>query len=143
MVAAAQAGAVSSEGRCDPAAGCRRPRRRKRGQASPSLPGPRYAGPLGQRFGAPLRCTPWHRRPSYDLCRAPCEHPDFTDNALRGGLVQGFPSVTETPLLCLRPISRFHPRDRPLRAVAALPGNIPSLYRYLPSNRFRGLFSLL
>src|SRR5690242_9969883 len=37
-----------------------------------------------------LRYTPLHRRPSYDLRRAPCDHPDFTSNALRGGFVQRF-----------------------------------------------------
>src|SRR5690242_7950905 len=47
-------------------------------------------GPLGRRFSAPLHYTPWHRRPSYDLRRAPCDHPDFTSNALRGGFVHRF-----------------------------------------------------
>ena len=59
----------------------------------PPLPDPRFAGPLGRRFWAPLRYTPWHRRPSYDLRRAPCDHPDFTRNALRGGFVQRFLSL--------------------------------------------------
>ena len=58
--------------------------------ASPPLPDPRFAGPLGRRFWAPLRYTPWRRRPSYDLRRAPCDHPDFTSNALREGFVQRF-----------------------------------------------------
>jgi len=42
------------------------------------------------KIGRSLCCTPWHRRPSYDLRRAPCDHPDFISNALRGGFVQRF-----------------------------------------------------
>ena len=39
---------------------------------------------------APLRCTSWHRGPSYDLRRAPYDPPDFSSNALGGGFVQRF-----------------------------------------------------
>jgi hypothetical protein len=42
------------------------------------------------KIGRSQRCTPWHRRPSYNLRRAPCDHPDFISNALRGGFVQRF-----------------------------------------------------
>ena len=51
-------------------------------EASPPLPDPRFAGPLGPRSGEPWRCAPWHRSPSYDLRHAPYDHPDFTSNAL-------------------------------------------------------------
>jgi hypothetical protein len=33
--------------------------------------------------------APWHRSPSYDLRRAPYDHPDFTSNALCGDLLGG------------------------------------------------------
>jgi len=62
--AAAQGGAVSSRGRCDPVAGCWHP--------NSTL----------ARSGEPLRCTPWYRSPGHDLRRAPYDHPDFTSNAL-------------------------------------------------------------
>jgi hypothetical protein len=97
----AQGGAVSSEGRCDPAAGCKRPNSSWRGLASPPLPDPRFAGPLGLRSGEPSCCAPWHRSPGYDLRRTLYDHPDFTSNALsedlfraslsaQRGLIQGF-----------------------------------------------------
>jgi hypothetical protein len=41
------------------------------------------------KIGRSPRYTPWHRRPSYDLRRAPCDHPDFISNALRGDLFRG------------------------------------------------------
>jgi hypothetical protein len=50
--------------------------------ASPSAAPSRFAGPSCN--------APWRRRPSYDLRRAPCDHPDFTSNALREGFVQRF-----------------------------------------------------
>src|SRR5690348_5816828 len=46
-------------------------------------------GPLGQRSGAPPRCAPWNRGLSYDLRRGPCDHPDFTSNALHDDLLRG------------------------------------------------------
>jgi hypothetical protein len=52
------------------------------GPASPPLPDPRFARPLGPRSGEPSCCAPWHRSPGYDLRRAPYDHPDFTSNAL-------------------------------------------------------------
>jgi hypothetical protein len=52
------------------------------GPASPLLPDPRFAGPLGLRAGEPWRYAPWHRSPGYDLRRAPYDYPDFTGNAL-------------------------------------------------------------
>ena len=61
------------------------------------------------KIGRSLRYTPWHRRPSYDLRRAPCDHPDFTSNALRGGFVQRFPSSSArgfTPTRSSRVVSR-------------------------------------
>src|SRR5687768_1478707 len=48
--ATAQGGAVPSEGRCDPVAGCGAP---NAVAASPTLPDPCFAGPLVQRFVAP------------------------------------------------------------------------------------------
>ena len=36
------------------------------------------------------RCAPRHRSPGYDLRRAPCIHPHFDRNAIRGGLNQRF-----------------------------------------------------
>ena len=42
------------------------------------------------KIGCLRCCAPWLRRPSYDLRREPCNHPDFTSNALHGGLVQRF-----------------------------------------------------
>jgi hypothetical protein len=53
----AEGGAVSSEGRCDPAAGCRRPDNSSRGLASPPLPDPRFVGPLGPRSEEPSCCA--------------------------------------------------------------------------------------
>jgi hypothetical protein len=50
-------------------------------EASPPLPDPRFAGPLGPRSGAPPCCAPWHRSPGYD-------HPDFTGNALSEDLLR-------------------------------------------------------
>jgi hypothetical protein len=41
------------------------------------------------KSGLSLRCTPWHRRPNYDLRRAPCDHPDFTSNAPAEDLFRG------------------------------------------------------
>jgi hypothetical protein len=35
------------------------------------------------------RYTPWPRRPSYDLRRAPCDHPDFISNAPSEDLFRG------------------------------------------------------
>src|SRR5690349_9585228 len=102
----AEGEAVSSVGRCDPAAGCRPTNFIAAVAASPPLPDPASWGPSGNtsgrafarsltkqtarktrpvgcgKIGRSLRYTPWHRRPSYDLCRAPCDHPDFTSNAL-------------------------------------------------------------
>ena len=43
------------------------------------------------KIGRSLRCASWHRSPSYDLRRTPCDHPDFDSNALCGGFVQGLP----------------------------------------------------
>src|SRR5690242_16680315 len=67
----------------------------------PPLPDPHFAGPLGRRFWAPQRCTPWHRRPSYDLRRAPCDHPDFIHNALRGGFIQRFLKLNHSSSNCI------------------------------------------
>jgi len=50
--ATAKGGAVSSTGRCDPEAECRRPSNNAVA-ASPPLPDPCSAGPLGRRSGAP------------------------------------------------------------------------------------------
>ena len=36
------------------------------------------------------RCAPRHRSPSYDLRRAPRNHPHFASNAIRGGFNQRF-----------------------------------------------------
>jgi hypothetical protein len=67
-----------------------------RGLASPPLPDPRFAGPLGLRSGEPPCCAPWHRSPGYDLRRAPYDHPDFTSNVLSEDLfrasLKGFPN---------------------------------------------------
>ncbi len=41
------------------------------------------------KIGRSQRYTPWYRRPSYDLRRAPCDHPDFISNALREDLFRG------------------------------------------------------
>src|SRR5690348_2167527 len=86
--ATAEGGAVSSEGRCDPVAGCTPHHFRAAVVASPSLPAPASRVPRATLRGA-RRCTPWHRSPSYDLRRAPCDHPDFTCNALHGHLFRG------------------------------------------------------
>ncbi|HTJ54913.1 MAG TPA: hypothetical protein VL380_05805 [Nitrosospira sp.] len=106
--ATAKGGAVASEGRCDPVAGCAARSSISAVVASPTLPDPCFPRPLGQRSGAaPLRqepakadrlqspvpsgcgkigrswrCAPWHRSPSYDQRRAPYDHPDFNSNAL-------------------------------------------------------------
>jgi len=60
------------------------------------------AGPCNHNPAShgPLRCTasqvrrcegpPRHRSPGYDLRRAPCFHPHFVGNAIRGGLNQRF-----------------------------------------------------
>ena len=80
-------------------------------EASPPLPDPASRNPscyaLGHPFARSLtrqtarkapshlgcgkiecswRCAPWHRSPSYDLRRAPYDHPDFTSNALNEDL---------------------------------------------------------
>src|SRR5690348_3201896 len=47
------------------------------------------------KIGRSPRCAPWHRRPSYDLRRAPCDHPDFTSNALHENLFRGSLEVTQ------------------------------------------------
>jgi len=106
--AAAQGGAVSSEGRCDPVAGCLRPNKTVVRSKHPlRCPIPALRGPSGDAPGRPFvrsltrqtarktpphkgcgkigrspRCAPWHRSPGYDLRRAPYDHPDFTSNAL-------------------------------------------------------------
>jgi hypothetical protein len=101
--ATAKSGAVASEGRCDPVAGCAARSFISAVVASPTLPDPCSAGPLGRRSGAlpfarsltrqtackapshpgcgkigrSWRCAPWHRSPRYDQRRAPYDHPDF------------------------------------------------------------------
>jgi hypothetical protein len=113
--ATAKGGAVASEGRCDPVAGCAARSSISAVVASPTLPDPCSAGPLGRRSGAPpfarslprqtackapshpgfgkigrsWRCAPWHRSPSYDQRRAPYDHPDFNSNALSEDLFSG------------------------------------------------------
>src|SRR5690348_5816822 len=49
--ATAEGGAVSSEGRCDPVAGCGGPSLYLGGRASPPLPSSRFAGPSGNAPG--------------------------------------------------------------------------------------------
>jgi hypothetical protein len=44
------------------------------------------------KIGLSQRCTPWHRSPSCDLRRAPCDHPDFTSNALHEDVFGGSPN---------------------------------------------------
>jgi hypothetical protein len=51
----AEGGAVSSEGRCDPVAGCKRSNNILAVLTSPPLPDPCFAGLLGLRSGAFLR----------------------------------------------------------------------------------------
>jgi hypothetical protein len=46
---------------------------------------------LERRPGVPLRCASWYRSPSYDLRRAPRDHPDFDSTALCRGFVQRLP----------------------------------------------------
>jgi hypothetical protein len=49
--------------------------------------------PLGcGKMQCQRRCTPRCRSPGYDLRRAPCIHPHFASNAIRGGLNQRFPN---------------------------------------------------
>ena len=92
-VATAKGGAVPSEKRWDPVAGCGRLRTyNNRGLGTPAARSPLRRAPRATLW-APQRYTPWHRRPSYDLRREPCDHPDFTSNALRGGFVQRLPRV--------------------------------------------------
>src|SRR5690242_21104772 len=86
--ATAEGGAVSAEGRCDPVAGCTPHQFVATVVASPSLPDPTSRVPRATLRGA-RRCAPWHRSPSYDLRRAPGDHPDFTGNALRDDLFRG------------------------------------------------------
>src|SRR4051794_20286685 len=42
------------------------------------------------KTGAPGVALLGHRRPNYDLRRAPCDHPNFAPNAAHRGLVRGF-----------------------------------------------------
>jgi len=84
--AAAQGGAVSSEGRCDPVEGCWRPMYILAHSGIPPLPDRRFASLLVPRSGEPWRCALWHRSSNYDLRRAPYDHPDFTGNALNEDL---------------------------------------------------------
>jgi hypothetical protein len=73
--ATAKGGAVSSKGRCDPVAGCKRPNNAV--AAFPPLPDPRFAGPRGQRSGARPRRT--KRCPSKGRCDpvAGCGRPTY------------------------------------------------------------------
>ena len=145
MVRPRRGKAVSSEGRCDPVAGCTPPSYSIIAvAASPSAARSRFAGPSGNASGAPfarsltkqparkalsrlgcgkiecsLRCTPWRRRPSYDLRHAPCDHLDFTSNALREGFVQRFLSLALmekgeyglAPAVILPDFAEGHPRN--------------------------------
>ncbi|SFU30709.1 hypothetical protein SAMN05216417_10196 [Nitrosospira multiformis] len=43
------------------------------------------------KIGRSLRCASWYRSPSYDLRRAPRDHPDFDSTALCRGFVQRLP----------------------------------------------------
>ena len=111
----AKGGAVASEGRCDPAAGCTPQSSISAVAASPSAARSRFAGPSGNALGRPpfarsltrqtackapshpgcgkigrsWRCAPWYRSPSYDQRRAPYDHPDFNSNALSEDLFSG------------------------------------------------------
>src|SRR5688500_917538 len=87
-------GAVPSKGRCDLEAGCCHPRNKLDcGRGTRRCPIP-FPGSLGRRSVVPLRCAPWrrhtHKCASYDLRRAPRDHPDFDSNALCGGFVPRF-----------------------------------------------------
>jgi hypothetical protein len=54
------------------------------------------------KIGRSLRYTPWHRRSSYDLRRAPCDHPDFISNALREDLFRGSLNILQEFHKCLK-----------------------------------------
>ena len=83
-VAASPAAAQSSF--AGPSGDASRPLRKEPDKAAR----PQSLVPLGcSKIGRSPRYTPWHRRPSYDLRRAPCDHPDFISNALREGLFRG------------------------------------------------------
>ena len=82
-----------------------------RGRYDPTLPDPGVAGSLERRSGVPLRCAPWHRSPSYDLRRAPYDHPDFTNNALHENLFRDSLNVSFTATLAsghLRYANKFY-----------------------------------
>jgi len=106
--ATAKGGAVASEGRCDPVAGCVARSSISAVVASPTRV-PRatlWGGPFARsltrqtackasshpgygKIGRSWRCAPWHRSPSYDQHRAPYDHPDFNSNALNEDLFSG------------------------------------------------------
>jgi len=124
--ATAQGGAVSSEGRCDPVAGCLRPNKTVVRSKHPlRCPIPALRGPSGDAPGRSFarsltrqttrkapphkgcskiehswRCAPWHRSPSYDLRRAPYDHPNFASNALSEDL---FSASLGTVNICYAP----------------------------------------
>jgi hypothetical protein len=121
--------AVSSEGRCDPVAGCKPPNRFfARSRHPRRCPIPRFAGPVGPRsggvpfarsltrqtarkatshrgcgnIGRSWRCAPRHRSPGYDQRRAPYDHPDLNSSALSEDLFSGSFNISSLarPRLC-------------------------------------------
>jgi hypothetical protein len=57
------------------------------------------------KIGRSLRCAPWHRSPSYDLRRAPYDHPDFASNALSEDLFSSSQEISDKSLESLSEIS--------------------------------------
>src|SRR5690242_9241900 len=110
----------------DPVAGCTPHQFIAAVAASPPLPDP-ASRVLRVTLGGTQRCTPWHRSPSYDLRRTPCDHPDFTCNALHEDLFKGSLNNQAT-----------HPCSLAYPLLARL-----SRRRFMPSRRTKGEFSRL